>query len=208
MDSCSRISGTGGQNTWSGLSVGEERVSEGAMNALPCAGRLLWDAAGLREFSLQPSLPMRWAFQDWNTDKVDLSEHVPLPDAPAWVTVDPVRSLMAALGSANTASFHQHWALSFGSRGASFYSSFLFLSVCVCESLSLPVLPAWFVMITIQRNSNPELEFSSTLILERFCHPSWKNWKNFPFRRFVQPNKGIVQLKQLYKAEIWARSLK
>lgn len=29
------------------------------MNALPCAGWVLWDAAVLREFCLQPSLPMR-----------------------------------------------------------------------------------------------------------------------------------------------------
>lgn len=169
---------------WSGLSVGEERVSGGAMNALPCTGRVLWDAAGLREFCLQPPLPMRWAFQAWNTDKVDLSEHVPLPDAPAWVTVDPVRALMAALGSANTAPFHQCWAWSSGSRGASFYPSFLFFE-CVRESLSLPVLPVWFVIIKIQRDSNPEVEFSSTLILDRFCQRSWKNWKNFPFCRFV-----------------------
>lgn len=53
------------------------------------------------------------------------------PDAPAWVTVDAVRALMAALGSANTASFHQRWALSSGSRGASFNSSFLFFWACV-----------------------------------------------------------------------------
>lgn len=62
------------------------------MNASPCAGWLLWDAAVLREFCLQPPLPMRWAFQAWNTDKVELSEHVPLPGARPWVTVGPVRA--------------------------------------------------------------------------------------------------------------------
>lgn len=137
------------------------------MNALPCAGRLLWDTAGLREFCLQPPLPIRWAFQAWKTDKVELSEHGPLPGAQARATVAPVRAQMAALRSANTASFHQRWALSSGCRGASFDSSFLFSSVCVrqCHYLSYLCDLRQFK----QTNGNLKAELWLTLLSGRFC---------------------------------------
>lgn len=118
------------------LSVREVGVSKVCMNALPCAGWVLWDTAVLREFCLQPSLPMRWAFQAYNRDKVaqwvrSSPRFVSRSGQPR-VTVGLVKARMAALPLTNTAVFHWVYAHSSGSESVTFctfFFSFIFKGV-------------------------------------------------------------------------------
>lgn len=123
-------------------SVGEVGVSRGCMNALPCAGWVLWDTAVLREFCLQPSRPMRWAFQAWNRGQSSsvswLLSQVLSPSGQPWLTVGSVTAPTAALPPINTAAFHRIYAASSSGRQSVRFFYFFFLKgVCEMRSCTL-----------------------------------------------------------------------